>query len=195
MPKGKQPIVGLRYARLTVIAELPDGPNYRRMALCRCDCGKEIEVIFQNVRRGFTKSCGCTRYSDLAAKLFKHGGRKVHPEYGPYSSMMTRCYNAKYKLFHRYGGRGIEVCERWRNSFLDFLADMGPKPTPEHSLERKDNDGNYEPGNCVWIPMVEQSRNSSQNVRITYDGRTQILADWARETGIKERTIQFRIKN
>ena len=97
--------------------------------------------------------------------------------------MKTRCHNKKEESYTRYGGRGITVCDRWLASFEDFLADMGPAPK-EYSIERKDNDGNYEPDNCKWASPVEQARNRMDTVYVEYSGKRLCLKDWAAEFGI-----------
>lgn len=106
--------------------------------------------------------------------------------------MRNRCRNPKYPMYHRYGGRGIVVCERW-NDFANFFADMGPRPSPSHTLERINNDGNYEPGNVRWATTAEQNRNTGQNVLLTFGGKTQTMIDWAIELGMKYSTLQSRI--
>lgn len=107
--------------------------------------------------------------------------------------MLVRCRNPNYPRFWRYGGRGIRVCKRWL-TFANFLADMGKRPSPDHSLDRIDNDGNYEPGNCRWASRLEQVNNCYSNVRITRDGVTRTLAEWARITGLKHATLWARVK-
>src|SRR6185312_4953125 len=110
-----------------------------------------------------------------------------------WNKMKGRCTNPKDPKWQRYGGRGIKVCERWRWSFPNFFADMGPKP-PGYSIERINNDGNYEPGNCKWIPMAEQAANRSNVKRITADGQTKYLAEWAKHLGIHYHSLLKRIK-
>lgn len=124
---------------------------------CRCDCGNESIVIGSDLRKGRTKSCGC----DAKGNNFKHGlarKGKYHPLYNVWLGMKSRCTNPKNKDYKNYGGRGIKVCKRWLNS-LNFVADMSPKPTLQHSIDRVDNEGNYEPGNCRWATKSEQARN------------------------------------
>jgi hypothetical protein len=109
--------------------------------------------------------------------------------------MIARCTNRNNNRFGQYGGRGITVCQRWLESFVSFLDDMGVRPSSEHSIDRIDNDGNYEPGNCRWATRVEQSRNTQQNMIIEAFGRRQCLQDWSIETGIGRGTIRWRVVN
>jgi hypothetical protein len=115
------------------------------------------------------------------------------PEYKAWGHIIQRCENPKTKKFHNHGGRGIKVCERWRNSFVDFLADMGKRPSAKHSIDRIDNDGNYEPGNCRWATNLEQSRNRRTNRLITVDGETMCSVDAARKYGLKRQTLEKRL--
>jgi len=132
----------------------------------------------------------------LARQRRPHGqGYRLQQEAESWRSMIRRCYNPKHHKFATYGARGVKVCDHWRNSFEAFLADMGPKPTPKHTIERIDNDGDYSPDNCKWATNAEQSRNMRTNHRITAFGRTQILEDWSRETGISAQTIRQRLKS
>lgn len=129
----------------------------------------------------------------------KPRSRKVHygnervPGYRTWLSMIARCENPRTESYPRYGGRGITVCERWRGSFADFIADVGPRPSPSHSIDRINVNGNYEPGNCRWATAVEQQRNRRSNRVLTINGRTQCLQAWADEVGIKSVTLQRRI--
>jgi hypothetical protein len=107
--------------------------------------------------------------------------------------MIQRCYDESYPTFHRYGQRGITVCDRWRNSFALFSKDMGPKPTPKHTVGRIDNDGPYHPNNCRWETMEQQTRNRCTNINITHNGKTQCLQDWCAELGISYSTAYKRI--
>lgn len=117
------------------------------------------------------------------------------PEYGPWHDMIRRCYDSRRKNYRHYGGRGIKVCDRWRQSFEAFLEDMGPRPSPKHSIDRyPNNDGNYEPDNCRWATQGEQLRNYSRTRHVTYNGRTQCIADWAVEMKLPAQTLYTRIR-
>jgi hypothetical protein len=119
---------------------------------------------------------------------------KTHPDYEIWKGMIKRCENQAHKDFHLYGGRGIRVCDRWRNSFENFIADMGDRPSARHSIDRRESDGHYEPSNCRWATPVTQARNRSSVVTFTKDGKTQCLSAWSEELGIPYRTLQMRIK-
>jgi hypothetical protein len=108
--------------------------------------------------------------------------------------MKKRCLDRDYRRFDRYGGRGITVCPEWIDSFESFLSDMGPRPSPDHSLDRRDNDGNYEPGNCRWATLKEQRRNTAANHLVTAFGETKTLAEWSESTGIERSKMAYRIK-
>ncbi len=114
-------------------------------------------------------------------------------EYLAWEKMKSRCYNRNFNHYKNYGGRGIKVCPRWRDSFENFLKDMGLKPTPKHSLERKNNNGHYEPGNCVWATQKEQTRNTRRTTQLTYRGVTKSLPDWADEYGLLRHTLYCRV--
>jgi hypothetical protein len=109
--------------------------------------------------------------------------------------MIRRCTNPDSTGYARYGGRGITVCDRWRESFANFLADMGPKPTPRHTIDRINNDGNYEPGNCRWATGKEQCRNTRRNRYIEHDGRRMTQVEWCEETGMIKATLCCRLKS
>lgn len=101
-----------------------------------------------------------------------------HPLYNTLRHMKSRCNNPNEQWYHLYGGKGIKVCDRWCDSFWNFLEDMGEKPSPQHSIDRIDSDGDYEPSNCKWSTPTEQSRNTSRNIMITYEGKTKCLTEW-----------------
>lgn len=159
----------------------------------RCRCGVLFEAAGSALRlrrRTSCPTCASKRRVELATK---HGDVGTL-EYRAYNSMKTRCYNQKNKRYDRYGGRGIKVCERWMESYQHFLADMGRKPTPEHSLERKDTDGDYCPENCIWATLTEQANNRSNNSRIEIGGVTKNITEWASLTGVHRTVILRRMK-
>jgi hypothetical protein len=119
-------------------------------------------------------------------------GMSYSPEYRAWQAMRQRCLNSKCESYKDYGARGIAICDRW-SSFQSFYSDMGPRPSPKHSIDRRDNDGNYEPSNCTWSTKVRQSNNRRDNRRVAFNGRTQACADWAREIGIKPATLYDRL--
>lgn len=116
-------------------------------------------------------------------------------EYHCYSGMKARCGNPNIPHYHRYGGRGIQVCDRWKQGFIFFLEDMGRCPSPNHSIERRDNDGNYEPLNCYWADTTAQANNRRSNKILDHDGRQMTQAQWSRETGVKPSTLCARLKS
>lgn len=128
----------------------------------RCDCGKIIQTRAAHVRAGNTKSCGCLRLVTLKQSTPIHGhapkGNKS-PEYWAWASMIQRCHNPNAQAYHNYGKRGVKVCDVWRTSFVEFIQYIGNRPSPKHSLDRIDNNGNYEPGNCKWSTKSDQAKN------------------------------------
>jgi hypothetical protein len=154
-------LVGQRFFRLTVIAFA--GADQRRNVcwLCRCDCGAEKVVRGTDLRSGHSFSCGCWKRVCATLLNLSHAHRRAGSrsrEYYSWSAMIARCANPKNISFKNYGGRGIAVCSRWLQ-FENFLADMGRKPSPDLTLERRDNAGNYEPLNCYWATRSEQNTN------------------------------------
>jgi hypothetical protein len=136
--------------------------KYRQQFECKCECGTERVVDGYNLVHGLSESCGCWNLKATSEAHLKHGDSrhgKRAAEYLAWCKMKTRCYNPKCQRYPSYGGRGISICDRWRNSYEAFLADMGRKPSPDHSLDRKNVNGNYEPGNCRWATDDEQRMN------------------------------------
>jgi len=163
---------GQRFGRLVAIRNIGIDAHGRSMWACRCDCGTDISVAASVLKRK-QLSCGCL-VVDMATK---HGGSD-HPLYKTWASMIERCESPDNKSYHRYGGRGIKVCKRWRKNFGAWLDDMGERPSRKHSVDRIDPNGNYEPSNCRWASAIEQQRNRSNNLLVTIDGCTQPLSAW-----------------
>jgi hypothetical protein len=158
--------------------------------MCVCDCGNTITVVGPSLRTGATKSCGCFHIEQVS----KHGGMNS-AEYSSWAAMKQRCLNPNSDAYRRYGGRGITICERWKDSFENFLTDMGPKPTPQHTLDRHpDNDGNYEPSNCRWATRFEQSQTRGNAYQIEHDGRIWTTRELANQLGVELELFRGRVK-
>jgi hypothetical protein len=163
--KRHRDITGQRFGRLTAIRCLGPKPGLKSRCAyweVQCDCGNVRIHRIGVLTKGVVHSCGCFRKEITGAKFTTHGhakGRQLTPEYRAWLSMRVRCYRPTYEHYADYGGRGITVCDQWVDSFVTFYAHIGPKPSPEMSLDRIDNDGNYEPGNVRWATKAQQRRN------------------------------------
>ncbi len=158
-----KPQAGEVYGRLTVIEFLDHDSRHPRVR-CRCACGNITEPHWQSLKKGQTLSCGCFR-REITAQVTRTHGQSSAREFWTWAGMIDRCYRAKRKDFSRYGGRGIRVCDRWRYSFANFYADMGPRPSPKHSIDRIDTNGHYEPDNVRWATAREQRMNQRRMQR------------------------------
>jgi hypothetical protein len=155
-------LTGQRFGRWSVIGFSHIGKFDRSYWSCRCDCGTERVVVAQRLKEGGSKSCGCLAREVTVALKTTHGHNRVSKrtsEYNSWVGMINRCTNPKHRSFKEYGGRGIKVCKRWRRSFAAFLEDMGPRPTPQHTIDRKNNDGGYTKRNCRWATRSQQNLN------------------------------------
>jgi len=189
-----QDLEGQTFGRLVVVGFA--GRRGRRLVwLCCCECGREKEVVGGDLKKGDVKSCGCLQ-TECRKAAHKHGhalGGKQSPEYQAWSGIVQRCENESHAHYVNYGGRGILVCSRWRNSFEAFLSDMGLRPSAKHSIDRKDNDGNYEPENCRWATRKQQGRNTRASRLLTVYNETKTLAEWCELRGIAVTTVWMRI--
>lgn len=153
---------GNKYGRLTVLS-LGGRTDYGFRWKCICECGNELYVLGSYLRRGTSKSCGCLRQELQSANMKRRTAdndmRTYHPLFVTYLGMLARCYNKDASGYKNYGGRGILVCDEWKGNFWQFVADMGEKPKGDYTLDRKDNDGNYEKNNCKWSTKIEQEAN------------------------------------
>ena len=189
-------LTGKRFGRLSVVEYLGVNKHKKRMWLCRCDCGGSTKTTTSALLSGKTKNCSCLRRENCAASVrarsITHGMRNTK-EYHAWCAMKQRCYNPKNENFKNYGGRGITVCESWRNSFEAFYADMGKCPKG-YSIERMDVNGNYEPANCYWASLLTQANNKRRTVIVEYNGVKHPLKIWAAVLDMPYSVLRDRIQ-
>lgn len=196
-PKSQEiVIIGKRFNRLTVV-ELSEtvGNDGTYFWNCRCDCGRMVAIRGTCLRTGHTKSCGCLRNEKLFNRSYKHGHAhrgEISRTYNCWTDMKKRCTVKNSQNYRFYGGRGITVCDRWTNSFENFMEDMGECPEGL-SLDRINPNGNYEPENCRWVSMEIQHKNTRRGIFLEHQGCLMNLSDWAKETNINYRTLLSRL--
>lgn len=173
---------GQRFGRLIAYGVVGRNKLGQPIWHCHCDCGNTLDTGWAGLFRGNTTSCRCWSREKAAARCYIHGHHNT-PTLNTYKAMTQRCLNPNNKRWARYGGRGITICDRWKESFLNFLADMGEKPDGL-TLDRIDNNGNYEPGNCRWATKKEQANNKSNVRSVEYQGITKSTKDWCRELNL-----------
>jgi len=184
----------VRFTHLTVLRYLKAG-----RWLVRCDCGTEKETSGQRLREGKAKSCGCMKATLLSSAHSRHGEsgggwyELRTPEYSAWLAMKARCETPSHKSYPDYGGRGITVCEQWRNSYEEFLKDVGRRPSSKHSIGRIDNDKGYYLGNVRWETDVEQARNQRHNRLVTMHGVTKCVRAWAEDLRVDIKLVESRI--
>ena len=175
----KSDLTGMRFGRLLVIRINGVHPvKGSRYWLCQCDCGNQVTVRNDALKK-FQRSCGCL----TKERMTTHGMSNRVPEYKVWDGMKCRCNQPSHEAYKYYGGKGIKICKRWAK-FENFYKDMGPRPTPKHSIDRIKSNLGYRPSNCVWATRKEQARHVSRNKFYTLHGRTQGLKDWCKEIGI-----------
>lgn len=189
-------LIGFTSGYITIIgrAERGDTPRKRREKrwICLCICGKKTTHYGQCIKLGKVISCGCKKKEVLSQLFTKHGCRKNRTsEYNIWASLLQRCENKKNHAYDSYGGRGIKVYKAWKQ-FGNFLKDMGVRPSKKHSIERINNDGNYEPSNCKWATKTEQANNRKSNIFYEYNGEKHSIAEWARIYNINHATLLYR---
>lgn len=193
---SSQCLSGRRFDRYLVTGDSPVIVKSKRKWECRCDCGRVRIVLAYDLLRGASNSCGCKSREIASIRMKKINtthGMTFTSEFNTWCNVIQRCNNPNDTAYRRYGGRGIRVCDRWSGSFENFYADMGPKPSPEHSIDRINNDGNYDPENCRWATRKEQLSNKGNNRMIEFDGRKQTITEWGREFGLSMELISYRL--
>ena len=187
-------LVGKVSGRLTVIRKTANRSKQGKVIWeCLCSCGNTVLAVTVAITSGRTRSCGCLHKEIVKSTKTKHGLHHT-PEYKTWQNIKNRCYNAKQNDYPRYGGRGITVCDEWLNSFEAFYRDMGPKPGPEYSIERKENDKGYSKENCRWATRIEQANNTRRNVFYFHNGTTKTLPAWCRELNLNYVAVEQRIR-
>lgn len=185
--------VGKRFGRLQVVAWGGHKIRGSLLLTCFCDCGTWKHVKELDLLSGHSRSCGCLHHEQIGDMMRTHG-LSISKEHAAWRSMKERCHNPRYIGFKNYGGRGIKICDRWLNSFENFYADMGPKPSPRLTLHRVNNDGDYCKENCVWATRKVQGRAKTNTLWIEYKGVRKALSEWAEELGLRYGMLIVRIQ-
>lgn len=181
--------IGKRFGRTIVIGPRTPRAGKSASVLCRCDCGDERHYFISNLRTQNEPMCPSCRERSRPAK----GRSGKHPLFNTWKAIIQRCENPKHDAFALYGGRGIRICDRWRNDFNAFAADMGERPSLRHTVDRRDPDGDYEPSNCRWATMQQQGRNRRDNRVIQWEGRRLTIVEAAEIAGISNALLTWRL--
>jgi hypothetical protein len=181
---------GSKIGNVIFLERSPKIPGVTRKDIFQCNCGKTFSATLSNVSSGKTKSCGCLARSLREAQRLDPSVKAVK---AIWQGILFRCENPSAKFYSQYGGRGIYVCERWKD-FNNFFQDMGTRPSKHHSLDRINNDGPYSPDNCRWATRVEQQNNRRCNVMLTLNGESKTVPQWSREIGINQKLLRSRVK-
>jgi hypothetical protein len=185
---------GRVFGQVTVLRYSHTNANRRLYWLCRCACGKEWSTSGHALKAGKVISCGCLKAERIGALNRTHGMSRKHPAHSSWLAMKQRCTNPNHVSYHNYGAIGLTYCQEW-NSFDFFWRDMGSSWSPGMTLERKNPNKGYEPGNCTWIPHADQAKNTRKTVRVDTPWGTMTLADAARKSGIDYYILYARLKN
>jgi hypothetical protein len=195
MPKLRN-LAGMYFGRLFVFSHDESSKKGVRW-WCICECGNKKSIASIGLLSGKIRSCGCLRRENTRKMKLTHGhsvNKKQSPEYRSYLKARSRCHDPKDKQYKDYGARGIFMCDEWRNSFENFIVDMGPKPNPRLTLERIDNEGPYVGWNCKWDTQKHQANNRRSSRLITFQNKTQTQQQWAEELGLNPHTLGARIR-
>ena len=192
-------LMGQKFGRLTVISRAENRINQQGrtqiMLHCKCDCGNDVVVYKNSLINGHTKSCGCFKREVNSNTATKHGMSRTRI-YKTWEDMIKRCYNKSSNNYYRYGGRGITVFDEWLEfeNFYKYVSKLPHYNESGYSFDRIDNDGNYEPENVRWADNETQANNKSTNYYVTYNDKTQTIAQWSKETNIPTSTLRYRIR-
>ena len=181
-----------KFGKLTVLKFLKTDSHYNSFWLCKCDCGNEIAARADHLQRGGTKSCGCLRNKNMPRAMYENGGKRLQRIL---MSCIKRCENPSEPYYNRYGGRGIKVCDEWKNDFQKFYDwSMANGYRDNLTIDRIDNDKGYSPVNCRWVDMKIQSNNRCNNRRVCYQGQEYTLSELADKLGIEYKHFWYLIK-
>ena len=193
LPPRVKNLVGQTFGRLKVTDFSHRNERSDQFWLCHCSCGKDKAINGSSLTSNRVLSCGCLRSENMVNRNVPTHGMSHSMEYKSWRSMLDRCLNPNDKSWSDYGGRGITVCDEWKESFESFFADMGLKPGPKHSIERCDNSKGYSKGNCRWATSKEQNRNRRSNTFVEMDGKRLTIVEWCEIYGIHPNTVHSRI--
>lgn len=191
--------IGKKIGRWLFLHKAPETFGKNKYVWAKCDCGNEKLIRLPHVLSGISLSCGCLQKEQLIARSLKHGEAKHDgsetTEFKTWKGIQERCYGITSPHYKRYGGRGIKMCERWRLSYLSFLENMGRRPSALHSIDRINNDGDYEPENCRWATRKEQSYNRGNTIYISLFGEKKSIWEWSKITNLSLQTLRARYRN
>lgn len=185
------PNIGVRYGR-AIIVEFVERKNKHNWYKSKCDCGNYFVTTLNNLRRGNTKSCGCFQ-KEVIKEQFSTHKLSSSPEYNAYRTMINRCEDLKHIQYADYGARGISVCKRWKDSFENFIEDMGMRPKLKYQLDRINNNGNYNKENCKWVSPKQNIRNSSITKKYKIGLETKTLKEWSKQFNINSVCVRKRL--
>ncbi len=187
-------IQGQTFNRLTAVHRIGVNPDYKMVWACRCSCGNPelVPVTGKSLRSGHTKSCGCLNTEKRKQRMTKHGKCET-TEYRAWLDIRARCHNPNYKFYENSDGQEIKVCDRWLESFENFLEDMGERPTVHHTVYKKNPKGDYTPDNCVWLAPLERNNKRKNNVHLEFNGETKTISEWARYYDIDYRKFYRKV--